>query len=55
VPWSKNAWSYTFTPPIRLHSVVLIKKSTGTTLPLPLVEPLALSLVALLPALSVDP
>jgi hypothetical protein len=23
VPRSKNAWSYTYTPPIRLHGVVL--------------------------------
>jgi hypothetical protein len=28
----KNAWSYTDTPPIRLHGVVIC---TGTTLPLP--------------------
>jgi hypothetical protein len=29
-----NAWSYTSTPPIRLHCVVIsLKKSTGTTLP----------------------
>jgi hypothetical protein len=34
VPRSKNEWSYTFTPPIRLHGVVL-NKSTGTNLPLP--------------------
>jgi hypothetical protein len=33
VPRSKNEWSYTFTPPIRLHGVVL-RWSTGTTLPL---------------------
>jgi hypothetical protein len=26
VPRSKNEWSYTFTPPIRLHDVVLLKK-----------------------------
>jgi len=24
VPTSKKAWSYTFTPPMRLHGVVLI-------------------------------
>jgi hypothetical protein len=30
----KNAWSYTSTPPIRLHGVVL-SRSTRTTLPLP--------------------
>jgi hypothetical protein len=29
----KNAWSYTSTPPIHLHEIVL--KSTGMTLPLP--------------------
>jgi hypothetical protein len=29
----KNAWSYTSTPPLRLHGVVL-SESTGTTLPL---------------------
>jgi hypothetical protein len=29
----KNVWSYTSTPPIHLHGMVLIKKSTGTTLP----------------------
>jgi hypothetical protein len=30
----KNAWSYTFSLPIRLYGVVLSKKeSTGTTLP----------------------
>jgi len=29
-------WRYTSTPPIRLHGVVLSKKHTGTTLPLPL-------------------
>jgi hypothetical protein len=30
-----NAWSYTSTPPIRLHGEVLsLKKGTGTTLPL---------------------
>jgi hypothetical protein len=27
VPRSKNAWSYTSTPPIRLYGVVLIKKA----------------------------
>jgi len=32
VPRSKNAWSYTFTPPIHLHGVVL-NDSTGATLP----------------------
>jgi hypothetical protein len=26
VPRSKNEWSYTFIPPVRLHGVVLIKK-----------------------------
>jgi len=31
----KNAWSYSSTPPIRLHSAVL-NESTGETLPLPL-------------------
>jgi hypothetical protein len=32
----KNAWSYTSTPSILLHGVVLsLKQSTGTTLPLP--------------------
>jgi len=32
----KNVWSYTSTPKIRLHGVVLsLKKSTGTTLHLP--------------------
>jgi hypothetical protein len=31
VPRSKNAWSYTSTPPMRLHGVVLSQKSTGTT------------------------
>jgi hypothetical protein len=30
-----NAWSYTSTPPIRLHGGCLVKKSTGTTLHLP--------------------
>jgi hypothetical protein len=31
----KNAWSYTFTPPIHLHGMALgQKKRTGTTLPL---------------------
>jgi hypothetical protein len=35
VPRSKNEWSYTSTSPILLHGVVL-SKSTGTTLPLPL-------------------
>jgi hypothetical protein len=30
----KNAWSYTSTPPVRLHGVVL-SWSAGTTLPLP--------------------
>jgi hypothetical protein len=34
VPGSKNEWSYTSTPPIRLHSVVL-SLSTGTVLLLP--------------------
>jgi hypothetical protein len=35
VPRSVNAWSYTSTPPIRLHGMVLsLKKITGT-LPLP--------------------
>jgi len=30
VPRSKNAWSYTSTPPIRLHGVVLsLKKAQG--------------------------
>jgi hypothetical protein len=29
----KNAWSYTSTPPIRLHDVVLSLKNTGTTSP----------------------
>jgi hypothetical protein len=33
VPRSKNAWSYTSTPPMCIHGVVLGKKSTGTTLP----------------------
>jgi len=33
VPRSKNAWSYTSTPPIRLRGVMLVKKSTGTTFP----------------------
>jgi hypothetical protein len=32
LPRSKNEWSYTSTPPIRLHGVVL-RYSTGTTLP----------------------
>jgi hypothetical protein len=33
----KNAWSYTSTPAMRLHGVVLCQEySTGTTLPLPL-------------------
>jgi hypothetical protein len=31
VPRSKNEWSYTSTPPVRLHSMVL--DSTGTLLP----------------------
>jgi hypothetical protein len=30
----KNEWSYTSTPPVSLHGVVL-SESTGTTLPLP--------------------
>jgi hypothetical protein len=34
VPRSKNAWSYTSTPPVRLHGVVL-SLGTGTTSPLP--------------------
>jgi hypothetical protein len=29
----KNAWNYTYTPPIRLHGIVLSEKSTGTSLP----------------------
>jgi len=35
VPRPKNTWSYTSIPPIHLYGVVL-KLSTGTTLPLPL-------------------
>jgi hypothetical protein len=35
VPRSKNEWSYTYTPPIRLHGVVL-SKSIGTLPILPL-------------------
>jgi len=40
VPRWKNAWSYTATPPIRLHSMVLIKKAQGQLylLPLPTCE-----------------
>jgi hypothetical protein len=34
LPRLKNEWSYTFTPPLRLHCMVLIY-STGTTLVLP--------------------
>jgi len=34
---SKNEWSYTSTPPIHLHSIVL-NWSTGTTLPLPFTQ-----------------
>jgi hypothetical protein len=33
----KNAWSYTSTPPLRLHGVVL-NKSIGKTIPLPLLH-----------------
>jgi hypothetical protein len=34
---SKNEYSYTITPPIRFHGVVVsLKKGTGTTLPSPL-------------------
>jgi hypothetical protein len=35
VPKSRNKWSYTSTPPILLHGVVL-NLSKGKTLPLPL-------------------
>jgi hypothetical protein len=35
VPRSENAWSFTFTPPIRLHGVALgLKKAQGQLLPL---------------------
>jgi hypothetical protein len=34
----KNAWSYTFAPPIHFDGVVL-SYSTGTTLPLPVTVP----------------
>jgi len=35
VPISKNVWSYTSIPPIRLHGVALsLNKSTETNLPL---------------------
>jgi len=36
VPRSKNAWSYTSTPTILLHGLVLSLKITGTTSNLPL-------------------
>jgi hypothetical protein len=36
----KNTWSYTATPPVRLHGMVL-SWSTGTILPLPLNLPLS--------------
>jgi len=39
VPRSKNEWSYTSTPPIRLHGVVL-RWNTGTTLALPILNEL---------------
>jgi hypothetical protein len=42
VPRSKNEWSYTSTPPVRLHGVVLKQKSSGTPLPLPLSGPIVL-------------
>jgi hypothetical protein len=32
-----DEWSCTFTPPVLLHGVVLIKKSTETTSPLPFI------------------
>jgi hypothetical protein len=36
MPRSKNAWSYTSTPQYFFMAWCSVKKSTGTTLPLPL-------------------